>query len=87
MPASSAGYQMLMAIGKRSEAPVGLLYDPDDAHGLKEALGRARALTAEQRAALKRNALSKARDWDWSSLKGQIGDFFAAATSLASVGR
>ncbi|HXV23509.1 MAG TPA: glycosyltransferase family 4 protein [Alphaproteobacteria bacterium] len=69
------------------EAPVGLLYDPDDAHGLQEALGRARALTAEQRAALKRNALSKARDWDWSSLKGQIGDFFAAATSLASVGR
>ncbi len=69
------------------DASVGLLYDPNDRTGLLEALRRACALTVEQRMTLKKNALSKARDWDWSSLKGQIGDFFAAATSLASVGR
>jgi glycosyltransferase involved in cell wall biosynthesis len=69
------------------EAPVGLLYDPQDADGLQDALKRACAMSPDQRAALKRNALAKARDWDWSSLTDQIGRFLAAAMSLASVGR
>jgi glycosyltransferase involved in cell wall biosynthesis len=68
-------------------APVGLLYDPEGPGGLEEALRRACAMAPDQRAALKRNALAKARDWDWSTLTDQIGGFFAAATSLASVGR
>lgn len=69
------------------EAPVGILYDAEDSDGLQDALRRACAMTPDQRAALKRNALAKARDWDWSSLTDQIGGFFVAATSLASVGR
>ena len=69
------------------EAPVGLLYDPQAADGLQDALRRACAMTPDQRAALKRNALAKARDWDWSSLTDQIGRFLAAAMSLASVAR
>ena len=68
-------------------AAVGILYDPDEPNGLEEALRRAATMPTEQRAALKRGALAKARDWDWSSLKGPIASFFAAATSLASVAR
>ncbi len=70
-----------------NQAAVGLLYEPDEPDGLEEALRRACALTPEQRALLKRGALAKARDWDWSSLREPIGSFFAAASSLASVGR
>lgn len=69
------------------QAQVGLLYDPAEPEGLEEALRRTVAMPPDQLATLKRNALAKAREWDWSSLKEEIGGFFAAATSLASVGR
>jgi glycosyltransferase involved in cell wall biosynthesis len=69
------------------DAPVGLLYDPEDRNGLTDALRRACHMSAEQRSMLKRNALAKAREWDWSALAGPIVGFLSAASSLASVGR
>ncbi len=69
------------------EDEVGLLYDPAEAKGLEGALRRAAAIPPAQLTLLKRTALAKAREWDWSNLKEQIGGIFAAATSLASVGR
>lgn len=69
------------------QAQVGLLYDPAEPSALEEALRRAAAIPADQLAALRRTALAKAREWDWSSLKESIGGCFAAAKSLASVGR
>jgi glycosyltransferase involved in cell wall biosynthesis len=68
-------------------APVGLLYDPSDPKGLEETLRQAATLPRDQIAVLRRNALAKAHEWDWSSLKKEIAAFFTAATSLASVWR
>ena len=68
-------------------SPVGLLYDPSDPKGLEETLRQAATLPRDQIAVLRRNALAKAHEWDWSSLKKEIAAFFTAATSLASVRR
>jgi glycosyltransferase involved in cell wall biosynthesis len=67
-------------------AAVGLLYDPDDPRALEESLRHAATMPRDQLTVLRRNARAKAQEWDWSSLKNEIGAFFTAATSLASVG-
>jgi len=66
-----------------NRAPVGLLYDPADPEALEETLRQAANIRREELACFRRNALAKARDWDWSSLRKEIGAFFAAAISLA----